>query len=248
MFDNMSNRKNESDHEGQFQIWELLLVLFGMATVVAVTWFTNYYVQYRYSGFDRSLRAGIIIYSVTLAIPVLWAIVVRLKYCRAQFFWLTHDFAGDLIHIAKVLGLLLGVILIIFVLSYEENTPISERSRSVLWYSSKLSYKEVFAYLIMVGAVAPCVEELFWRGFVLQLLSSKYCFVIANLLQACVFAFSHERGRDFPLVFSLGLILGYSYRRRHNIVAPSVIHGIINTLQVGTTIAYAKYYMLGTFE
>jgi len=83
---------------------------------------------------------------------------------------------------------------------------------------------------LAVAVVAPVVEELFFRGYVLNAYLSAKGTRTAYLASAFAFALMHGLPTLFPAIFVMGLVLAYLYRRTGTILASMVAHGINNGL------------------
>lgn len=95
--------------------------------------------------------------------------------------------------------------------------------------SSRLGY-------VVVGLLAPLVEELVFRGAILRSLlkwSSNHWLAIA--ISACLFALSHFNPAQMPHAFLIGLLLGWMYYRTDSIVPGVVLHWVNNS------VAYAVF-------
>ncbi len=81
-----------------------------------------------------------------------------------------------------------------------------------------------------VSIVAPVVEELIFRGIILQGLRRNYSPFMAVFASALLFALFHLNPWQFPATFVLGLLLGWIMLRTNNILLAIIGHSINNTL------------------
>lgn len=81
-----------------------------------------------------------------------------------------------------------------------------------------------------VSIVAPVVEELIFRGIILQGLRRNYSPFMAIFSAALLFALFHLNPWQFPATFMLGLLLGWIMLRTNNILLAIIGHSINNTL------------------
>ena len=99
-----------------------------------------------------------------------------------------------------------------------------------------LIMKDRLGYLV-IGMLAPLVEELVFRGAVLRSLllwkSKSHWLCIA--ISALFFAAAHLNRAQMPHAFLVGLLLGWLYYRTHSI-APGVVYHWVNN-----SIAYIIY-------
>lgn len=81
-----------------------------------------------------------------------------------------------------------------------------------------------------VVIVAPIVEELIFRGLILQGFRRNYNAVVSVVMSALLFALFHLNPWQFPATFVLGLLLGWIMLRTNNIILAIVGHSINNFL------------------
>jgi hypothetical protein len=92
---------------------------------------------------------------------------------------------------------------------------------------------------IKVAVVAPIVEELIFRGLILQGFRRNYNGFVAVFMSALLFALFHLNPWQFPATFLLGLLLGWIVFRANSIILAIIGHSINNTL-VLLSITYWK--------
>ncbi|NQU53994.1 MAG: CPBP family intramembrane metalloprotease [Bacteroidetes bacterium] len=81
-----------------------------------------------------------------------------------------------------------------------------------------------------VAVIAPVVEELIFRGLILQGFRRNYNSFIAVFMSALLFALFHLNPWQFPATFILGLLLGWVMLRTNSILLVILGHSINNTL------------------
>jgi membrane protease YdiL (CAAX protease family) len=81
-----------------------------------------------------------------------------------------------------------------------------------------------------VAVVAPVVEELIFRGLILQGFRRNYTAFTAVVMSALLFALFHLNPWQFPATFVLGLFLGWIMLRTNNILLAILGHSIHNFL------------------
>jgi membrane protease YdiL (CAAX protease family) len=81
-----------------------------------------------------------------------------------------------------------------------------------------------------VAIVAPVVEELIFRGLILQGFRRNYKAFTAVFMSALLFALFHLNPWQFPATFVLGLLLGWIVIRTNNIILAIIGHSINNFL------------------
>lgn len=97
-----------------------------------------------------------------------------------------------------------------------------------------------------VAVVAPVVEELIFRGLILQGFRRNYNAITAVFMSALLFALFHLNPWQFPATFVLGLLLGWIMIRTNNIFLAIIGHSINNFL-VLLSITFWKEIHASTF-
>jgi len=90
-------------------------------------------------------------------------------------------------------------------------------------FSGKLGL--VILYTVII---APIVEELIFRGLMLKLTQRSVSFMAANFMQALVFGIYHGNLIQGTYAFGLGFLLGLLARKFKSIIAPILLHIIVN--------------------
>jgi len=96
-------------------------------------------------------------------------------------------------------------------------------------------------YLLLVGIVAPVVEETIFRGFVYAGLRRTMTVPAAALASALVFAAAHVAVPVGGLlaITLIGVVLAYLYERSGSLIAPMVTHAMYNSFVLLLLAAYA---------
>lgn len=81
----------------------------------------------------------------------------------------------------------------------------------------------------ITGILAPILEETVFRGFLMVSLTMWFPTPYAVLMTAAVFAFAHFTPGEFPQLFMLGVVLGFSYAQTRNLLTPIAIHAVWNS-------------------
>ncbi|PIF02392.1 MAG: hypothetical protein CR996_00490 [Draconibacterium sp.] len=84
--------------------------------------------------------------------------------------------------------------------------------------------------LVKVCLIAPVVEELIFRGLILQGFRRNYSPAVAVIMSALLFALFHLNPWQFPATFVLGLLLGWITIRTKSIFLAILGHSINNFL------------------
>ena len=86
--------------------------------------------------------------------------------------------------------------------------------------------------LLLVCVVAPCVEELIFRGFLLSGLRKKFNKYAAAALCAAAFSLMHMNPEQTVYQFCLGFVCALAAIESGNLLAPVIIHGVSNLIAV----------------
>lgn len=87
----------------------------------------------------------------------------------------------------------------------------------------------LIAAIVIVG-IAPVIEEIFFRGFVLQSLALRFSPHTASIVSALVFALIHLQINSAGLIFVLGLILNWIFMRSGSLIPAILFHMVNNGL------------------
>lgn len=93
---------------------------------------------------------------------------------------------------------------------------------------SSLFDADAIVVAVYVIILAPIVEELMLRGILLTRLRHGISFTAANVIQAAVFGIYHWDIVQGIYAFVIGLILGYIYEKKRTLLAPIIVHVLIN--------------------
>ena len=114
------------------------------------------------------------------------------------------------------------------------------------------SSRPTFVYLMLLFSFtfAPVAEEVFFRGFLQNVLRLRMPWSLAVITQSLIFGFCHFFGAMHAgVAFILGLLLTLVYEWRRTLVAPILVHAGINAVAalgvVFMTVAYANSPVLG---
>jgi membrane protease YdiL (CAAX protease family) len=84
------------------------------------------------------------------------------------------------------------------------------------------------AALFVLAVAAPVGEELVFRGLLLRAALRDVSFPLANVVQAALFAAVHFDLEAAPFLFLFGLTAGWLARRSGGLLAPLVMHAVLN--------------------
>lgn len=86
--------------------------------------------------------------------------------------------------------------------------------------------------LLVVGVVAPIVEETFFRGLVYGWMRRRVPIFVAVILSAAIFAVAHVIPLLLPALFVVGIILALAYELSGSLWLSILLHSLQNSLAV----------------
>ncbi|GIV15838.1 MAG: hypothetical protein KatS3mg022_1273 [Armatimonadota bacterium] len=92
------------------------------------------------------------------------------------------------------------------------------------------------AFVLVVAVAAPIGEELFFRGFVFNVLRNRMNCTSAVWLSAALFALLHASVKNFLPILVIGVLLARLYARTGSLWSSVVMHGTFNFLSALATI------------
>jgi hypothetical protein len=96
--------------------------------------------------------------------------------------------------------------------------------------------------LVLIAAVAvPFLEELVFRGVMLEAFRGQVTFLLAALIQALAFVSMHESWSDMPLLFAFALIAAWLVKRSEGLLAAMSLHAVNNLLAVMAIVGYTNF-------
>jgi len=98
---------------------------------------------------------------------------------------------------------------------------------------------QIVDFLIQAVVIAPVIEELFFRGFLLTYLKTYVTTWPAIVISAALFAVAHQNLDSVLPLWVLGIVLGVAYEHTGSILLPMGIHACFN-LTTGLTLLAQK--------
>ena len=89
--------------------------------------------------------------------------------------------------------------------------------------------KVFLSILTVTSVIAPLLEEVIFRGFLLTTLTKWLPAPAAALVSAAFFGAAHLTSKDFAQLTALGVVLGLTYVRTKNLATPMMIHSFWNS-------------------
>ena len=81
---------------------------------------------------------------------------------------------------------------------------------------------------LTVAGLAPCFEELLFRGFLLPVLAQRQPMVVSLIVSALLFGAIHLQPTGLPVLSTLGLVLGLAMRHTGSLRTPVLVHASWN--------------------
>ena len=95
------------------------------------------------------------------------------------------------------------------------------------------SVTAILVNLFSVILIAPFLEELFFRGFLYNLIKKQYGITIGIIVSTAVFAFVHYNiyYRFIPMLLTC-IAMPYLYEKSKSLVPPIILHAVHNLMVV----------------
>jgi hypothetical protein len=128
---------------------------------------------------------------------------------------------------------LLGVTMLYFYFAETVLAPLSFVQESIEEYEALLSVGDLtlfekIAYSVSITLLVPIVEELIFRGIILQEFLSTMKPVVAVILTAAVFAIVHVQPIQIGYAFLCGVVISAVYVLSRSIFLTIMLHGVYN--------------------
>lgn len=219
MLSKVSHEPNANDNKINVKILIGFLFSFYAVWILKELWFVQYI--YLYGGATSSLLNGLIKVLVW-ALPVYLIINFQLNSNPSTYLKLNLNIRKGFTW-GVCLSFLMGIYLVI-------NTMINKELPS----SFSLTFNEVLNTVLLAGLL----EEMMFRGFILQEIHKRLDFWKANALTALLFVAIHypvwiRLGTFFHFethlyIFLVGLLFGYVYKKTGSLWAAIILHSAHN--------------------
>jgi uncharacterized protein len=140
---------------------------------------------------------------------------------------------GKMVGIAVAVTLLSRVALFVYGLIWPGaifDDGASSSPETVKLCYALLSKFGAVGLIALVAGLVPVLEEVLFRGVLLQGFAKHIPFGWANTAQALLFAAVHENLRLFPFFFAFGIVCGLVTRRSGGLLAAIILHSTNNLL------------------
>jgi membrane protease YdiL (CAAX protease family) len=127
----------------------------------------------------------------------------------------------------------------IFELAFDVLHLAHPEQQSVEVFRQVKRTSQIIDFLIQAVLIAPMIEELFFRGFLLTYLKTYVTTWPAIVISAALFAVAHQNLDSVLPLWVLGIVLGVAYEHTGSILLPMGIHACFN-LTTGLTLLAQK--------
>lgn len=101
------------------------------------------------------------------------------------------------------------------------------------------SFNNLFYFFLMV-IITPVIEEILYRGIILNLFLKKYSILFSITLSSVIFAFIHLKFIGIGYLFLYGLLFGFAYYKTKSLFTSILLHFLINLMAVTTSHQYLE--------
>lgn len=114
-----------------------------------------------------------------------------------------------------------------------EQPPISDNPMIPMVVASSSAVEKLLLF-VTIGIMAPCFEEIFFRGFLFNAFRSRLGTIGGALLSAFLFASVHFDFSVFFGLFAIGIMLSTLYYQTQNLLVAVILHGLWNVTTLVT--------------
>ena len=161
-----------------------------------------------------------------VSIPFIYGIYHRLPILRMDGLPKKDALLRDLLLVLLVV--VVGVILNIVV----ANLPLYDYSEGFSRANDTLSDGSLLIKILANVIFVPILEELLYRGIVLGQFSLWGHPLIGIVISSVLFGIMHFNVIQFLYAFLVGIVLGISYVKTHNLVVPILGHALTNLVVI----------------
>lgn len=137
--------------------------------------------------------------------------------------------------------------ILLFTFSIGINTPVNNFIEQILHTETEISNNFNRPYFIIgVVIIAPILEEIVFRGILLNGLLARYSPKYAIILSAVIFGLIHGKPLQIWGAFIMGLILGWIYFKTQSIGTTILLHSFLNLIALINSYLLLKYQALSS--
>lgn len=181
--------------------------------------------------FMATLTPWIIIIAVVITLPFYY-LIYRKRKQELQTFVSVRSLSAVSWPVLVVFALSVNVIIEILLTLASMLPSFSGFFESYEALSVMFTGGSFIVSLIAIGVVGPIFEEILFRGLVFGELRKIMRVRPAILIQALLFGIYHMNVIQGSYAILIGLLLGFVYYRSNSMIAPTIVHIVINSSSV----------------
>lgn len=175
---------------------------------------------------------------ILFALQWIIALVPLLIFTRYKYKLRSAHFGFEKIGVRRMLGLVLtayllylGISIVIsaLILYYDLQIPGYQIQKRILPLFGDDTFSLIVAGVVMTG-LAPVLEEVFFRGFLLRTIVNRVGVVLGSIITAVIFSLLHVPWQSFIQVFILGLIINSIVIRGKSLWPAICFHSFNNAI------------------
>ncbi|WP_164669689.1 CPBP family intramembrane glutamic endopeptidase [Virgibacillus doumboii] len=124
--------------------------------------------------------------------------------------------------------LLVELVFLVVFFGDSRNLPDTQSSAQIMEFTPFIFILVFLAYAIFT----PILEEIIFRGGLLQALKNKFSTPVAVIGSSLLFTLAHGIPLIIPALFMMGLSFAYLYQKYRSVYAPIILHMFINGVNV----------------
>jgi len=152
--------------------------------------------------------------------------------CRSGFGWIRSQLLRNFVVGVSTTGLAVLPILWMYSLFQEVlgQSPADDPVLPLLIMPDTIWAKALL--ILLIGGVAPALEETLFRGILYRGLRVRWSFLPAAAMSATLFAIAHVHLAGFTAYAILGFLFAYLFERTNSLVTPWAAHAAFNTFNL----------------
>ncbi|OGJ52398.1 hypothetical protein A2483_03595, partial [Candidatus Peregrinibacteria bacterium RIFOXYC2_FULL_33_13] len=208
---------NESNLKVKWNFYDLLRVILLIMVLIILTIGTGIFLKLENISIfaqEKSLQTVLlfVIQSAIIILPWYFFIVRKYKLKASEVGFKKFPILQGIASIFKGYAIFLFMAYLVSILQYNFgiHVPGFEKQDShIPWFGD--NNLSIFIAVLVVVIIAPLVEEIFFRGFILQTFLNRFGTYLASGISALIFAAAHLEFKNILPLFILGLILNYIF-------------------------------------
>lgn len=184
-------------------------------------------------------------YANIIAISI--AVLALCVWLERQHDFNRIGFQPSLLSIPDNLILLTGVLIAVLVFGYAYDMLLPTDGQPETEAVIILAGKELGSFsstlmLLSIALFAPVIEEIIFRGYLQTALKERVGVWKAIIISALIFAVAHFDLDTMPLLFAIGVALGFVFHRTKSLYPAMILHGTNNSISCMVLIFAPELY------